>query len=185
MSYCTYIASDYPLTPVKNPHELSLSVNEALSMGITDIPEAYLAPEFDRDEPDVILYSDRGIEINFDTGEVTDGDYADDFSLYPAEGLSDVYTEKKYAVYLDWNKYTKERALKIIEYIKENLKHTDEVEIWHIWAGAGEIFSTKTKRISISMLEPEMIHDLDEKEIKIEMVEGYESVAQYRYVITK
>lgn len=47
-------------------------------MGITDIQEQYLASDFDKDEPDVILFSDRDIEINTDTGEVKDGDFDDD-----------------------------------------------------------------------------------------------------------
>lgn len=185
MSYCTYIASDYPLPSVRNVHDLTLSVNEALAMGITDIPEPYLQPGFDRDEPDVILYSDRDVEINTDTGEQKDGDYDDDFALYPAEGLSDLYTEKKYAVYLEWWRYTEGRAKKIIEYIKENLEHTDEVEIWHIWMGAGEAPTVHTKKIPIADLSPEIIGEIDSREIKFETVEGHELTEQYRYVITK
>lgn len=185
MSYCTYIASDYPLPSVRNVHDLTLSVNEALAMGITDIPEPYLQPGFDRDEPDVILYSDRDVEINTDTGEQNDGDYDDDFALYPAEGLSDIYTEKKHAVYLEWWRYTEGRAKKVIEYIKENLEHTDEVEIWHIWMGAGEAPTVHTKKLSINELNPEIIGEIDSREIKFETVEGYEMADQYRYVITK
>mgnify|MGYP003313395913 CR=1 FL=1 len=116
---------------------------------------------------------------------VFDGDFEDDFALYPAECLSDVRSEKKYAVYLEWSYYTEGRANNIIEYIKENLKHTDEVELWHIWSGAGEIFNVHSKKIPIASLTPEMIRELDEREIKIEMVEGCESVDQYRYVVTK
>jgi len=185
MSYCTYIASDFPLEPIKNPHDLTLSVNEALAMGITDVPERYLETGFDRDEPDVILYSDRDIEFNTDTGEVKDGDFEDDFALYPAEGLSDIYTEKKYAVYLEWCRYTEGRAKKIIEYIKENLKHTDEVEIWHIWMGGYETRNVHTKQIKVDELTPEMIREIDNREIKIETMEGYELADQYRYVITR
>lgn len=185
MSYLTYIASDYPLMPVKNPHELLLSVNEALAMGVTDIPESYQVPGFDNDEPEVILYSDREIEINVDTGEVKDGDFDDDFSLYPAKGLDDVYTEKKYAVYLEWFRYTEGRARNIIRYIKENLEHTDEVEIWRIWMGVYETPSIHTKRIRMDELTPEDIRKIDEQDIKIETIEGYELTTQYRYVITK
>lgn len=130
---------------------------------------------------------DRELSIEFDTetGSVFDGDYEDDFALYPAEGLSDVRTEKKYAVYLEWNYYTEGRAKNIIEYIKDNLMHTDEVEIWRIWTGAGEIFNVHTKNIPLAELCPEMIRELDDREIKIETVEGYESVDQYRYVVKK
>lgn len=185
MSYCTYIASDYPLEPKKNPHDITLSVNEALAMGIKDIPEHYLTPEFDKDEPDVMLYSDRDIEINTETREIKDGDHDDDYALYPVEGFGDIYTEKKYAVYLEWVRYTEGRAKKVIEYIKENLKHTDEVEIWHIFMGVGETPNIHTKKMSIEEFQPEMIRDIYNREIKIETVEGYEVADQYRYVITR
>mgnify|MGYP003312989786 CR=1 FL=1 len=33
---------------------------------------------------------------------------------------------------MEWN-YTDGRAAKIVEYIKENLKKTREVELWHVW----------------------------------------------------
>lgn len=145
----------------------------------TYIASDYPLPTVERPDRDVTIV------INTETGVVTDGDFDDDFSLYPAECISDVRTEKKYAVYLEWSYYTESRARNIIEYIKENLKYTDEVEMWHIWSGAGDIFSTHTKMISIGSLTPEMIRELDDREIKIEMVEGCESVDQYRYVIRK
>lgn len=55
MSLMLYLASNSPLDTVENPHCKRLSVNEALKMGITDIPEHMLASDFDRDLPDVIL----------------------------------------------------------------------------------------------------------------------------------
>lgn len=135
----------------------------------------------------VVERPDREVSIVLETGRgvVSDGDFDDDFALYPGEGLSDVRTEKKYAVCLEWWRYTEGRAKNIIQYIKENLEHTDEVELWHIWSGAGEIFNTRTKRIPIDSLEPEMIRELDERKIKIDTVEGYEAVDQYRLVVTK
>lgn len=145
----------------------------------TYIASDYPLPTVERPDRDIT------IEINTETGVITDGDFDDDFALYPAECLSDVRTEKKYAVYLEWNYYTEGRAKNVIEYIEENLKHTDEVELWHIWSGAGEIFNVHTKNISLASLCPEMIRELDEREIKIETVEGCESVDQYRYVITR
>lgn len=145
----------------------------------TYIASDYPLPTVER--PDRELF----IEFDTETGYVFDGDYEDDFAFYPAEGLSDGRTEKKYAVYLEWNYYTEGRARNIIEYIKENLKHTDEVELWRIWAGAGEIFNVHTKNIPIASLCPEMIRELDEREIKIEMMEDCEVVDQYRYVVTR
>ena len=145
----------------------------------TYIASDYPLPTVERPDREIT------IEIDTETGAAFDGDFDDDFALYPAECLSDVRTEKKYAVYLEWSYYTEGRANNMIEYIKENLKHTDEVELWHIWSGAGEIYSVHTKHIAIDSLSPEMIRELDEREIKIEMVEGYESVDQYRYVIRR
>lgn len=144
----------------------------------TYIASDYPLPTVERPDRDFT------IEFNTETGEVNDGDFEDDFALYPAEGLSDVRTEKKYAVYLEWSYYTEDRAKNIIKYIKENLKHADEVELWHIWSGAGELFNIHTKKILIASLTPEMIRELEEREIKIETVEGCESVDQYRYVVT-
>lgn len=63
--------------------------------------------------------------------------------------------------------------------------NTDEVEIWRIWAGAGEIFNVHTKNIPFASLCPEMIRELDEREIKFETVEGCEAVDRYRYVVRK
>ncbi len=145
----------------------------------TYIASDYPLPTVERTDREIT------IEIDTETGEVFDGDFEDDFALYPAEGLSDVCTEKKYAVYLEWSYYTEGRAKNIIEYIKENLKHTDEVELWHIWSGAGDIFNVHTKNIPMESLSPEMIRELDEREIKIDTVEGYEVVDQYRYVVKK
>lgn len=90
MSYLTYFASDYPLPIVKNPHDKLLSVNEALALGVEDIPDILLAPDFDRDKPEVILYSDREIVIDIDRNEIRDGAFDDDFALLKAEGMDDV-----------------------------------------------------------------------------------------------
>ena len=96
MSYLTYFASDYSLPIVKNPHDKLLSVNEALALGVEDIPDILLAPSFDRDKPEVILYSDREVVIDIDRNEIRDGAFDDDFALLQAEGMDDVYSEKKY-----------------------------------------------------------------------------------------
>ena len=45
-----------------------------------------------------------------------------------------IHTVKKHHVYLEWI-CTEGRAKKVIEYVKNQLEHTDEIEIWHIWMG--------------------------------------------------
>ena len=124
MSAIIYIASDYPLKEVPNPHLKTLSVNEALAIGIEDIPEQLLEPGFDRDKPDVLLWSDT-----IDTQSQLD----DDFSIWPLDSSTeDIYTEKPYRVYLEWD-YTKGRAEKVIQYIRKHLQHTSEVEICYTY----------------------------------------------------
>ena len=185
MSYLTYIASDYPLPIVKNPHEQLLSVNEALALGARDIPDILLAPDFDRNKPDVILYSDREVVFDIDRNEIRDGGFADDFALLQAEGMEDIYSEKKYKVYLEWNYYTEERAGQVIEYIRDNLSHTDEVEIWRIWMGAAEKPTIRSKKVPISKLRGEDIRKLEEKDLLGESDELYGLPVQYRLLVTK
>ena len=48
MSRLTYIASDFPLEEMENPHIKLLSVNQALEMGIK-VHEFLLEPSYDRD----------------------------------------------------------------------------------------------------------------------------------------
>lgn len=185
MSYLTYIASDYPLPIIKNPHEQLLSVNEALALGVEDIPDILLAPDIDRDKPEVILYSDREVVFDIDRNEIRDGAFADDFALLQAEGMDDVYSEKKYKVYLEWNYYTEERADQVIEYIRDNLFHTDEVEIWRIWMGTAEKPTIRSKRIPISELKGDDIRQLEEKDLLSESDELYGLPVQYRLLVTK
>lgn len=83
MSVLLFMASDAPFAERCNPHEKLLSINEALALGITDIPDFMLGEGFDRNQPNVILYMDREIEINPQTNEIEDGNFADDFAIFP------------------------------------------------------------------------------------------------------
>ena len=94
-----------------------------------------LAPEFDRDIPDVILRSDINIVIDTENGTFDDGGFDDDFEIYdmdirygPAESLKD------FRVVIECS-LNPRRAEKILEYIREKLEHTDEIELWSIWLG--------------------------------------------------
>ncbi len=86
---------------------------------------------------------------------------------------------------LEWAYYTEGRAQRIIEYIKENLRHTDEVEIWRIWMGTHErpLFRTTTR--SITQLTPQDIQRIDDCALLSELEEQYGLPVQYRLVITK
>ena len=135
MSLMLYLASNAPLDTVQNPHCRRLSVNEALEMSITDIPEHMMAPDFDRDMPDVILWSDINIVIDTENGTFDDGGYDDDFEIYDMDaryGPTD--SEKKFKVVIECS-LTVGRAMRILEYIRSQLKQTYEVELWSIWLG--------------------------------------------------
>ena len=181
MSVLTYIASNYPLDNHPNRHEQLVSVNEALALGKTNIHDSLLAPGFDRDKPGVILWSDREVVFDIDKGEIRDGALDDDFSLLCADGSDSIFTEKKYTVGLEWNYYTEGRAQKVIDYIRENLQYTNEVEMWHIWMGSGEKPLIRSRTIPINGLVPEDIKALMDSNV----VEEFHGIpVQYRLVIT-
>lgn len=123
MSVFTYIASDYPLKEVENPHIKTLSVNQALEMGIK-VHDFLLEPSFDRDKPNVILWVDD--KKNF--GEISIRAVSRDYLVY------DIYSGKKYLAQLEWE-YTECRAKKLIEYIRDHLIGADEIELWNTWLG--------------------------------------------------
>jgi hypothetical protein len=50
LSTCTFIASNTPLPEVKNPHCKTMSVNEALSMGLI-VPDFLLNSGSNREAP--------------------------------------------------------------------------------------------------------------------------------------
>ena len=71
------------------------------------------------------------VYINIDTGVIDDGGADDNFYLNEFHDV-DLYSDKEYGVWLEWN-YTDGRAKKIINYIKHALQETDSVELWHVW----------------------------------------------------
>ncbi|MDB7815937.1 hypothetical protein [Intestinimonas butyriciproducens] len=164
MSALFYIASDYPLDEVSNPHYKTLSVNEALSIGMEGIPEQFLEPGFDRDKPDVLLWSDAFVE---------EGELDDDFSIWPLNSSTeDIFTDKKYRVCLEWE-YTRGRAERIIQYIREHLSHISELEIWHIWVGNGVYPKIRKCTIPIDELTPDDLKELSDLEVYCEPITHY------------
>ena len=135
MSLMLYLASDTPLDTVQNPHFRRLSVNEALEMGITDIPEHMLTPGFDRDLPNVILWSDKNIIIDAENGIFDDGGFDDDYEIYDMdEHYGPSKTSKQFRVVVECD-LTPGRAKNILGYIREQLEYADEIEVWSVWLG--------------------------------------------------
>lgn len=81
--------------------------------------------------PSVSPSKEYPVSINIDTGVIDDGGADDNFYLNEFQDV-DLYSDKKYGVYLEWN-YTDARAENIINYLKESLKNDDFVELWHVW----------------------------------------------------
>jgi hypothetical protein len=159
MSVCTFIAADIALDEIKNPHYKLLSINEALAMGLK-VDKIILHSDTDRDEPGVILWSDTKVVFDVKKGALFDGNAEDNFALYTMNAPQD-YCDKPYAVYLEWNYYTEERANRIIAYIKDILKKTDCVEIWNVWLDY-DTPVVKTATISIEDLQPQDIKEICE-----------------------
>lgn len=135
MSALMYLAADIPFLEVKNPHEQTISIQEALERGI-EVPDWLLQDEkADRNDPKMLLYTDS-YQIHSENGTFEDLAYDDDFSICPMEKSADILTKKAYCASVQWSHYTKGRAAQIIRYIREMLTHTPQVEIWNIWMGA-------------------------------------------------
>ena len=69
--------------------------------------------------------------IDIDKGIIEDGGTDDNFYLFSFPDVLD-YSDKKYGVSLEWY-YTDGRAEQILKYIREALKETESVELWHVW----------------------------------------------------
>ena len=81
--------------------------------------------------PEVTSSQEYPFEVNVDNGTIEDGGADDNFFLYRLEVIPNC-TSKQYAVCLEWD-YTAGRAEQIVKYIKDILKKTESIELWHIW----------------------------------------------------
>ena len=169
MSQLIYIASDAPLQEVKNPHYKTLSVNEALSMGLV-VDEVFLRPGYNRDEPDVILWSDTELIIDTEAETVDDGNFDDDFAILRlSDATDDIYTEKKYRTYIEWD-CTEGRAKNVIDYIRNHLEHTEEIELWNIWMGNEDRPRIRKRTIPIHELTPDDVMELEATDVLSEPI---------------
>ena len=107
---------------------------------------------------------DYPLEINVDNGTIDDGGADDNYFLASFLSVKD-YTDKNYAVSLEWN-YTDGRATQIIEYIKTALHKSDRIEFWHVWLTDYYEFEDRPyihrKTISIDELTVEHIKEIDD-----------------------
>ena len=137
MSSMIYISSDHPIPEIQNPHEHSLSINDALEMGL-EVPEYLLNNGIDRNWKNALHWSDRGIHFDLDNGTIDDGNFDDDFAILPIyPGRRDIHSTKKYQSCIECV-WTLNRAKRILAVIEQLLDSTNEVEFWHIYMENGE-----------------------------------------------
>lgn len=109
------------------------------------------------------------LDILIANGTITieDGGADDNYFLhiFPEVGS---YTDKKYGVALEWN-YTEGRSKQIIEYIRNALRNTDSVELWHVWLTDFYEFEERPyihrKTVTVDELTVEHIREIDNAEI--------------------
>lgn len=110
---------------------------------------------------------DYPLHINIDEGTINDGGADDNYFLIHFANASD-YTDKEYAVSLQWN-YTDGRAKQIIEYIKTALQSTKNIELWHVWLMGYYEFEDRPfihrKTISIDKLTAKHIKEISSANI--------------------
>jgi len=135
MSHLMYLASDRAISPHPNPHERSLSVNQALEMGL-EVPAHLLAPGIDRDWEGAVHWSDRSVHIDLDSGCVEDGDYADDFALLPLYPVADVHTSLPFRLEISC-RWTLDRANAILDYLRSQMEKGYQLELWSVYQGGG------------------------------------------------
>ena len=164
MSHIIFAAADNPLESRPNPHEKMLSVNEAIALGVKNIPSSLLESDFDRDKPNVVLVCDRNINIDLETDCIDDGDYDDDFAVWAPDLPHDLPTEKPFAAVLQWGRCTEGRALQFIEYLREQLKTSQEIELFSVWL-SDEIVIEESAKLSINELTVSHIQKLEQHPI--------------------
>ena len=104
------------------------------------------------------------LHIDVDKGTIYDGDADDNYFLRHFHDVK-FYTDKGYGVCLEWAYFTEGRAKRLIDYIQAALRHTDCVEIWHVWLTEYERPVIRTATVSIADLTSEYILALDNGEI--------------------
>jgi len=140
MSYITFLASDYPMQEVINPHIHFYSVNEAVDKGIELSSIVLDSTTINRNKPNVILW----VENEELLGEITIK--SADKSWYRHSFLPEPHLQ--YYSSLEWQ-YKDKRAAQLIEYIRKHLENATILEIWDTWIGWDRDESEKAKIISV------------------------------------
>ena len=106
----------------------------------------------------------------------------DDFSIYPAHMLCDIFSEKKYAYIIDCGNFGRREAERLVSYIRENFPKGGELEIWHLWQDDGERPIVRTRQVKLSALCAENIERLTGEDVFKDL---YGIPYEYRIVVTE
>ncbi len=137
MSLFQFLASDKLLKEVKNPYVEFISINEALKRNIEVADFIMNDTKIDKDEK-IIMFCDseehlEAMEINHD--------------MYYSSVYAKKYSKKQYFSELHWC-YTEVRAKQLVDYLNEQLKSLDEIEIWSIWLDDHKSASIKSINVN-------------------------------------
>ncbi|AKL95733.1 hypothetical protein CACET_c22870 [Clostridium aceticum] len=149
MSLFQFLASDILLKEVKNPYIEFISINEALKRDIKLSDFIINDTKLDRDKKSILICDKEEhldeMEINHD--------------MYYSSEYAKEYSSKQYFSELKW-RYTELRAKKLIDYLKEQLQISDEIEIWSIWLGEHKSANVESININeLNIADLEFLHD--------------------------
>lgn len=136
MSVFQFLASDKTLKEVENPYLEYISLNEALKRKM-DIPEFIVEDtEIDKDEKNIMVCdSEEHLEELVITQD-----------MYYSHEYAKEYSNKQHFFELQW-RYTKARAHQLANYLIDQLKNVNEIEVWSIWLDEHESASIRTINI--------------------------------------
>ena len=119
MSLFQFLASDKLLKEVTNPYMEFISINEAIERNI-EVPVLILNnSKIDRNEK-IILACES--EEHLDELEIKK-------DMYYSDEYAREYSQKPCYAQLQW-RFTKPRATQLYDYLMDQLKYVEEIEIW-------------------------------------------------------
>lgn len=148
MSLFQFLACDKGLEEIKNNHIEIISINEALNRKI-ELGDLILNnSSLDRDEKMILICDSEELldELEINHNMNYSSVYAEQFS------------KKRYFSEIQW-RYTEPRVKQLYDYIVDQVRTVEEIEIWSIWLDAPE--TAVVKSINVDDLTVENLKFLD------------------------
>jgi len=151
MSIYSFIATDYEIPEVKNSKERIITVQEAIELRI----KAYKFMPWEKMKPDdkIIFYEK---ESDLDELVIEKGTKFEKNVRW--------YTHKPF-IYSIYFQYSELRAKQLLEYLKENIREGQQLELWLIWLDDKQSIKPnviKYEELSIHELK-QLYHSKDKK----------------------